>query len=103
MEPCMLISKNVICVKYVDYFHWFYRDQKILDKFPQSFQYDGYKYNCEMSVDSTVTENLGVLIEEVKTDKEKLGYHITQGRIIKEIRSTTGITDCNKKATPASG
>ena len=99
----MLIPKNVICVKYVDYFHWFYRDQKILDKFPQSLQYDGYKYNCEMSVDSTVTEKLGVLIEEVKTDKVKLGYQLTQEGLIINILSITVMTYCNRKATQTSG
>ena len=56
-----------------------------------------------MSVDGTVNEYLGIGIEEVSTDKGKLGYQLTQEGLIKKIFSTTGMTDCNVKATPTSG
>ena len=56
-----------------------------------------------MSVDRTVTEYLGIGIEEVRTDKRRLGYKLTQEGIIKKTLSTTVITDCNVKATPTSG
>ena len=74
-----------------------------MDKVLQSFLDDGDKYNWEMSVDSTVTEYLGIGIEDVSKSKGKLGYQITQEGPIKNILSTTGMTDCNVKATPTSG
>ena len=45
-----------------------------------------------MSVDRTVTEYLGIGIEEVRTDKRRLGYKLTQEGIIKKTLSTTVIT-----------
>ena len=56
-----------------------------------------------MSVDGTVNEYLGIGIEEVSTDKGKLGYQLTQELTIKKILSNNGMTDCNRKATPNSG
>ena len=61
-------------MQYVDGFLWFYRDQKELYKVLQSFQYDGDKYKWEMGVDGTVTEYIGIGIEEVSTDKGK--FHL---------------------------
>ena len=49
-------------------------------------------------MDGTVTEYLGIGIEEIKTYKGKLGYQLTQEGIIKKILSTTGMIDCNEKA-----
>ena len=45
VDPCMLISKTVICVKYVDNFLWLYHDQKELEKVLQPFRDDGDKTN----------------------------------------------------------
>ena len=56
-----------------------------------------------MSVDGTFNEYLGIGIEEVSTDKGKLGYQLTQEGLIKKIFSTTGMTDCNGWSTPTSG
>ena len=98
----MFISNTLICVQYVDNFIWFYRDQKELDKVLQSLWDDGDKYNWEIGVDGTVTEYLGIVIEEVRTDKGNFGYQLTQEGLIKNILSTTGITDCNIKVTPTS-
>ena len=46
-----------------------------------------------MSVDGTVTEYLEIRIKEVRTDKGKLGYQLTQEGLIKKTLLTTGITD----------
>ena len=54
-------------------------------------------------MDGTFTEYLVIGIEEVKTDKGKLGYQLTQEGIIKKIVPSTGIVECNRKATPTSG
>ena len=74
-----------------------------MDKVLQSFLDDGDKYNWEMSVDSTVTEYLGIGIEDVSKSKGKLGYQITQEGPIKNILSTTGMTDCIGNFTLTSG
>ena len=77
--------------------------QKELDKALQLLKDDGDNYNLKMSVDGTVTEYLGIGIEEVRKDKGKLRYQITQEGLITNILSTTGITDYNGKATTTSG
>ena len=56
-----------------------------------------------MSVDGTVIEYLGIGIGEVRTDKGKLGYQITQERIINKILSTSVMIDCNGKVNPNLG
>ena len=56
-----------------------------------------------MGVDRTVTEYLRIGIEEVRIDKGKFGYELTQKGLLKKILSTAGIKDCNGKATPTSG
>ena len=56
VEPCMIISKNLICVQYDDDCLWLYNNQKELEKVLHLFQDDGDKQNWEMSVDITVTE-----------------------------------------------
>ena len=74
----MFISKTVIFVQYIDDCLCFYCDQKESDKVFQLLLDDGYKYNWEISVYVAVTEYLGIGIGEVRTNKVKLGYHITQ-------------------------
>ena len=51
----------------------------------------------------TVTEYLVIRIEEVRTDKGKFGYQLTQEGLTKNILSTTGTAYFNRKATTTSG
>ena len=71
-----------------------------MGKVLQSLQNDGNKYNWEMSLDGTITKYPEIEIEEVRTDKGKLGYQLTQEGLIKKIHSTTGMTDYNRNANP---
>ena len=54
-------------------------------------------------MDGTIAEYLAIGIEDVRTYKGKLGYQITREGLNKNILSTTGMTECNRKATPKSG
>ena len=53
-DPCLFISKKVICICYVDDCLWFAKDSKDIDSVLESFEKDGDKYNWEMTKGGTV-------------------------------------------------
>eukprot|EP00957_Ditylum_brightwellii_P023207 1751257-Ditylum_brightwellii.AAC.1 len=48
-DPCLFISKKVVCICYVDHCLWFDRDSKDIDAVLKPFKEDGDKYNWEMT------------------------------------------------------
>eukprot|EP00957_Ditylum_brightwellii_P153174 11658913-Ditylum_brightwellii.AAC.1 len=59
-DPCVFISKKVVCIVYVDDCIWFARDSKDIDDVLKSFKEDGNKYNWEMTEGGSVEEFLGI-------------------------------------------
>ena len=63
VDPCLFMSKTVICVVYVyDCLFWA-RSQSDIDNLMKSFKEDGPSYNWEHSKGESVSEFLGVDIE----------------------------------------
>ena len=98
-DPCLFISKKVICVSYVDDCLWFAKDSKDIDAVLKSFESDGDKYNWEMTEGGSVEEFLGIKITPNSDD----GFKLTQTGLIDKILLTTGMQDCNPATSPTSG
>ena len=47
VDPCLFMSKTVICVVYVDDFLFWARSQSEIDNLKKSFKEDGKSYNWE--------------------------------------------------------
>ena len=90
-DPCLFISRKVICICYVDDCLWFARDIKNINRVLKSFEEDGDKYNWEMSDEGTVTEYLGINIKATGDG----GYRLTQPGLTQKILEATGMTDCS--------
>eukprot|EP00957_Ditylum_brightwellii_P167565 12756344-Ditylum_brightwellii.AAC.1 len=95
-DPCLFISKKVICICYVDDCLWFAKKSKDIDDVLQSFKDDGDKYNWEMKEGISVEEFLGIKIDPTGDG----GYKLTQTGLIKKILSATGMLDCSPVIAP---
>ena len=47
VDPCLFMSKTVICVVYVDDFLFWARSQSEIDNVMKAFNEDGSRYNWE--------------------------------------------------------
>ena len=59
-DPCLFISKTVICVVYVDDCLFWARSQSDIDNVMKSFKEDGPSYIWEHSKGESVSEFLGI-------------------------------------------
>ena len=64
VDPCLFMSKNVICVLYVDDCIFWARSKYDIDNVMKSFKEDGPSYNWEHSKGESVSE---FLIIDIKT------------------------------------
>ena len=71
VDPCLFMSKTMICVVYVDDFFFWARSQSEVDNVMNSFKEDGPSYNWEHSKGESVSEFLGV---DIKTLDDG-GFH----------------------------
>eukprot|EP00957_Ditylum_brightwellii_P020019 1511446-Ditylum_brightwellii.AAC.1 len=72
VDPCLFISKKVICIVYVDDCLWFARDNKDIDAVLKSFKEDRDKYNWEMTEGNSVEEVLGIKVNSLGDGAYKL-------------------------------
>ena len=73
-DPCLFISKKVICICYVDDCLWFAKDSKDINAVLQSFKDDGDKYNWEMTEGGNVEKFLGIQVDPTSDG----GFKLTQ-------------------------
>ena len=66
--PYLFMSKNVICVVYVDDYLFWERSQSDIDNVMKSFKEDGTSYNWEHSKGESVSLFLGIDIKNKDTD-----------------------------------
>ena len=60
VDPCLFMSKTVICVVYVDYYLFWARSQSDIDNVMNYFKEDVPSYNWEHSKGESVSEFLGI-------------------------------------------
>ena len=60
VDPCLFMSKTVICVVYVDDCFFWARSKSEIDNIMKSFKEDGPSYNWERSKGESVSEFLGI-------------------------------------------
>ena len=63
VDTCLLISKTVICVVYVDDCLFWARSKSEIDNVMKPFKEDGPSYNCEQSKRESVSDLLGIDIK----------------------------------------
>ena len=63
VDPCLFMSKTVICVVYVDYCLFWARSKSEIDNVMNYFKEDGPSYNWEHSKGESVSEFLGIDIK----------------------------------------
>ena len=94
--PCLLISKTVICVVYVDDRLFWSRSQYEIDNVMKSFKEDGPSYNWEHSKVESVDEFLGIDIKTLDDDV----FMFCQTELICKVLEATGIDHFNGLPTP---
>ena len=97
LDPCLFISKRMVCTSCVDdCLHWF-KDDKTFNKLIKTFKDDGDKFNWEMTVEQDVTAFLGIQILQKKDGC----YKLIQTGLINKVLNATGMEDCNSNLHPA--
>ena len=95
-DTCLFMSKNVICVVYVDDCIFWSRSQYDIDSVMESFKEDGPSYNREHSKGESVSEFLGI---DMKTLDDG-GFQFCQTGFIRKVLEATGTEHCNELPTP---
>ena len=96
VDPCLFLSKDIVCICYVDDCLFFAHKQEKLDELLKSFKEDGDEYNWELKVEGSVSEYLGIEIHKTSEG----GYQFLQKGLITKILEATKMVDCNAKSTP---
>ena len=95
--PCLFMSKDVICVVYVDDCLFWARSQSEIDNVMNYFKEYGTSYNREQSKGESVSEFLGIYIKTFDNG----GFQFFQTGLIHKVLEATGMEDCNGLPTPA--
>ena len=56
LDPCLFLSKDIVCICYVDDCLFFAHKQEKLDELLKSFKDDSDEYNWELKVEGSVSE-----------------------------------------------
>ena len=96
VDPCLFISKTVICVVYVDDFPFWACSQSEIDNVIKPFKEDGPSYNWEHSKGESVSEFLCI---DIKT-LDNGGFQFCQTGLIPKVLEATEMEDCNGLPTP---
>ena len=96
VDPCLFLSKDIVCICYVDDCLFFAHKQEKIDELLKSFKEDGDEYNLELKVEGSVSEYLGIEIHKTSEG----GYQFLQKGLITKILEATKMVDCNAKSTP---
>ena len=91
VNPCMFMSKTVICVVYVDNCLFWERSQSDIDNVMKYFKEDGPSYNWGHSKGESVSEFLGIDIKILDDG----GFQFFQNVLIRKVLEATGMENCN--------
>ena len=95
-DPYLLMSKNVICMVYVDYFLFWVRSQYEIDNLRNYFKEDEHSYNWEHSKGESVSELLCI---DIKTLDDG-GFQFYQTGLIQKLLEAAGTEHYNWLTTP---
>ena len=96
VDPCLFMSKNVICVVYVDGCLFWERSKSEIDNLMNYFKEDGPVYNWEHSKGGSVSEFSGIYIKILDDG----GFQFSQTGLIHKVLEATGTEHCNGFPTP---
>ena len=96
VDPCLFMSKTVICVVYVDDFIFWERSQYKINNVMRYFEEDGPSYNWEHSKGESVSEFLGI---DIKTLDDG-GFQFCRTGYIRKFLEATGMDHFNGFPTP---
>ena len=81
VDPCLFMSKNIICVVYVDDCLFWARSQYDIDNIMKYFKEDGPSYNWEHSKVESVSEFFGIDINTL----DDVGFQFCQTGLIHKV------------------
>ena len=96
VDPCLFISKTVICEVYMDDCLFWERLQSEIDNVMKYFKEDGTSYNWEHSKVESVS---GFLCIDIKT-LDHGGFMFCSTGLIYKVLEATGMEHCNGLPTP---
>ena len=96
VDPCMFMTKTMICVVYVDNCLFWARSQSDIDNLTKSFKKDGISYNLVHSNGESVSEFLGI---DIKT-LDNGGFQFCQNLFIHKVLEATGMEHFNGLPAP---
>ena len=96
VDPCLFMSKTVMCVVYVDDCLFWERSQYDIDNVVKSFKENGTSYNWEHSKGESVSEFLGI---DIKT-LDNGGFQFFQTGLIRKVLEATGMEHSYGLPTP---
>ena len=91
VDPCLLMSKTLICVAYVDDCLFWVRSQYDIDNVIKYFKEDGTSYNWEHSRVESVSEFLGIAIKTLCGG----GFKFCKTGLIRKVLEATGMEHYN--------
>ena len=96
VDPCLFMSKTVICVVYVDDCLFWECSKSEIDNVMKYFKKYGSSYNWEYSKGEPVYYFLGI---DIKTLDDG-GFQFCQTGLIRKVLGATYMEDCNGLLTP---
>ena len=96
VDPCLFMSKTLICVVYVDDCLFWEHSQSDIDNVMKSFKEYGPSYNWEHSKGESVSELLGIDIKILDCG----GFQFFRIGFIRRVLEATGMEHCNGLPTP---
>eukprot|EP00957_Ditylum_brightwellii_P071751 5454229-Ditylum_brightwellii.AAC.1 len=71
-DPCLFISKKLVCICYADDCIWFAKNSRDIDAILKSFKEDEDKYSWELIEGDSVEEFLGIKVNSLSDGAYKL-------------------------------
>ena len=96
VDPCLVMSKTVICVVYMDDCLFWARSQSEIDNVMNSFKEYGPSYSWEHSKGESVSDFLGIDIKTLYNG----GFQFCQTGLIRKVLEATGMEHSNGLPTP---
>ena len=96
VDPCLFMSKTVICVVYVDDCLFWARSKYDIDNVMNYFKQDGTSNNLKHSKGESVSDFLGI---DIKT-LDNGGFQFCQTGLIRKVLEDTGMEHSNGLPTP---
>ena len=96
VNPCLFMSKTVICAVYVDYFLFRARSQSDIDNVMKYFKEESSSNNWEHTKGESVPEFLGIDIKTLNNG----GFQFFQTELIRKVLEATGMEYCIGLPTP---